>query len=779
MPPTVSPTTPPMMRAAMRAVILGGGPGGLYFAISLKLRNPAHEVVVIERNKPNDTFGWGVVLSEDTLGNLDVNDPVSAKAIRDSFVYWDDVAVHYRNAVMRSGGHGFSGIGRMRLLKILQERARALGVDLRFETEAQNLDAYKDYDLIVGADGVNSRVRAAHADIFKPDIDVRACKYIWLGTRQKFDQAFTFIFEQTTHGWIWAHAYQFDADTATFIVECSEDTWRRAGFDTMQGDEAIHACEKIFAPYLNGNALMSNAKHLRGSAWLNFNRVLCERWSAGNVVLLGDAAATAHFSVGSGSKLALESAIALAGYLDTEPTMEQAFARYEDERRLEVLRLQNAARNSTEWFEDVERYLHLDPVQFNYSLLTRSQRISHENLRERDPDWLAGAEMWFETKATGKVPRVARRPMFVPLRVRGVELKNRVVVSPMAQYRATNGTPDDWHFVHYAERAKGGAGLVFTEMTCVSAEGRITPGCTGMYAGEHEAAWKRIVDFIHAETDAKVALQLGHSGPKGSTQLGWEISDAPLASGNWPVMSASAQPWGAGNQTPRAMTRADMDRVRDEFVHAAEMGHRAGFDWLELHYAHGYLMSAFITPLTNKRADEYGGSLKNSLRFPLEVFRAVRAVWPDSKPISVRISANDWMGAKGVTPQDAVAIAEVLKGEGVDMIDVSAGQTTLEGKPVYGRMFQTPFSDRIRNEAGIATLAVGNIYEPDHVNSILMAGRADLVCLARPHLADPYWTLHAAADAHYQGTIWPKPYWPGRDQLYRIKSRPDVMTGKV
>ena len=767
------------MRAAMRTVILGGGPGGLYFAISLKLRNPAHEVVVIERNKPDDTFGWGVVLSEDTLGNLDANDSVSAAAIRNSFVYWDDVAVHYRGAVMRSGGHGFSGIGRQRLLNVLQARARSLGVDLRFETEAQSLDAYKDYDLIVGADGVNSRVRAAHADVFKPDIDVRACKYIWLGTKQKFDKAFTFIFEETEHGWIWAHAYQFDADTATFIVECSEDTWRKAGFDTMQGDEAIKACEKIFAAYLNGNALMSNAKHLRGSAWLNFNRVLCERWSTGNVVLLGDAAATAHFSVGSGSKLALESAIALANYLDSEATMAGAFKRYEEERRLEVLRMQNSARNSTEWFEDVERYLHLDPVQFNYSLLTRSQRISHENLRERDPDWLAAAEMWFEQKATGAVPKAARPPMFVPLRVRGVELMNRVVVSPMAQYRAVDGVPTDWHFVHYAERAKGGAGLVFTEMTCVSPEGRITPGCTGLYNETQEKAWKRIVDFIHAETDAKVALQLGHAGPKGSTQFGWEEPDAPLKSGNWPIVSASELPWSPDNQTPRALTREDMDLVRDQFVRAADMGHRAGFDWLELHYAHGYLMSAFITPLTNKRTDDYGGSLENRMRFPLEVFHAVRKVWPEGKPISVRISANDWVGDSGVTPQEAVTISQMLREAGVDLIDVSAGQTSLAAKPVYGRMFQTPFSDRIRNEADVATLAVGNIYEPDHVNSILMAGRADLVCLARPHLANPYWTLHAGADAHYQGTSWPKPYWPGRDQLHRLKSRPDVLTGKV
>jgi len=763
----------------MRAAVLGGGPGGLYFAISLKLRDPAHEVVVIERNRPGDTFGWGVVLSDETLANLELNDRESADLIRASFAYWDDIAVHYRGTVVRSGGHGFCGISRQRLLAILQERARALGVELRFETEFADLDQFKDYDLIVGADGVNSRVRAAHADVFKPDIDVRACKYIWLGTRQKFDDAFTFIFEQTPHGWIWAHAYQFDADSATFIVECSEKTWRQAGFDKMTTDETIAACEKIFTQYLNGNALLSNAKHLRGSAWLNFNRVLCERWSSGNVVLLGDAAATAHFSVGSGTKLAMESAIALANDITSEADLASAFRRYEDERRLEVLRLQNAARNSTEWFEDVERYFGLDPVQFNYSLLTRSQRISHENLRARDPEWLAGAEKWFERRATGRAPNAARPPMFVPLKVRGIELTNRVCVSPMAQYRALDGTPNDWHLIHYAERAKGGAGLVFTEMTCVSAQGRISPGCTGLYSDEHERAWKRLVDFVHAETEAKIAIQLGHSGLKGSTQLGWETSDAPLLTDNWEVIGPSQVPWSPDNQTPREMTRADMDRVRDEYVRSAAMAERAGFDWLELHYAHGYLMSSFITPLTNKRSDEYGGSLENRMRFPLEVYRAVRKVWPDDKPISVRISAHDWVGADGVMPQDAVAISRLLAEEGVDLIDVSAGQTTVEAQPVYGRMFQTPFSDRIRNEVGIATLAVGNIYEPDHVNSILMAGRADLVCLGRPHLADPYWTLHAAADLKYQGTTWPKPYLRGRDQLYRLKARAETMSGQV
>jgi anthraniloyl-CoA monooxygenase len=762
------------MEASLRVACLGGGPAGLYFAIAMKLRDARHEIVVVERNRPYDTFGWGVVLSDETLANLKAADPVSAAEIARHFVYWDDIATHYRGAVERSSGHGFCGIGRKRLLNILQDRAQALGVELRFETEIEGIEPYKGYDLIVAADGVNSKVRNELGHVFKPDIDVRRCKYIWLGTHQRFD-AFTFIFEETDKGWIWVHAYQFEPETATFIVECAEATWRNLGFDRMDQEETLAACERIFARHLDGNKLMTNARHLRGSAWLNFNRVLCETWSHENVVLMGDAAATAHFSIGSGSKLALESAIALAEYLHTAPTMAAAFKRYEEDRRTEVLRLQSAARNSTEWFEEIDRYFHLEPVQFNYSLLTRSQRISHENLRQRDRTRLQDAEMWFEEQATGRKPppgpNASRPPMFTPFRLREMHLKNRVVVSPMAQYKAVDGTPTDWHLVHLAERAKGGAGLVVTEMTCVSPDGRITPGCTGMYAPAHEAAWKRIVDFVHAESDARIAIQLGHSGPKGSTQLGWEEMDAPLPTGNWGLMAPSPVSWSPRNQVPREMTHADMDRVCAEYVAAARMAERAGFDMLELHYAHGYLLSAFISPLTNRRRDEYGGPLEGRMRFPLEVYKAVRQAWPAAKPISVRISANDWVGSRGITPADAVEIARLLKQAGVDIIDVSAGQTSIEARPVYGRMFQTPFSDRIRNEAGIATMAVGNITDADHVNSILMAGRADLVCLARPHLADPYWTLHAAARAGYTGATWPRPYLAGRDQLHRLAAR--------
>jgi anthraniloyl-CoA monooxygenase len=760
----------------MKIACLGGGPAGLYFAISMKLRDAAHDVTVFERNRPDDTFGWGVVLSDETLANLAANDPVSAAAIRDNFAYWDDIAVHYRGERIVSTGHGFCGIGRRQLLVLLQERARSLGVNLRFQREIDSAAEFAGtHDLVVASDGLNSKVRNELAAHLRPDIDLRKCKFVWLGTRQKFDDAFTFIFEETEHGWIWAHAYQFDADTATFIVECSEATWDRFGFGTMSSEESIATCERIFERYLGGHHLMSNARHLRGSGWLNFPRVLCEKWSNENIVLMGDAAATAHFSVGSGTKLAMESAISLAGHLEGELSVAAAFAKYEEARRTEVLRLQSAARNSLEWFENVERYLHLDPIQFNYSLLTRSQRISHENLRLRDRAWLESAEGWFQRQA-GSNSQIVRRPMFAPFKLRDMALKNRIVVSPMAQYKAVDGCPADWHLVHYAERAKGGAGLVFIEMTCVSPQGRITPGCTGMYAPEHEAAWKRIVDFVHAETEAKICCQLGHSGAKGSTQLGWEEMDAPLAGGNWPLLAASDVQWSPRNQHPKAMGRDDMDLVCDQFVVAARMADRAGFDMLELHCAHGYLLSSFITPLTNRRTDEYGGSLENRLRYPLEIFAAVRAVWPAGKPISVRISASDWVGTVGIEPSDAVEIARLLREAGVDICDVSAGQTSVGARPVYGRMFQTPFSDRIRNETGMATMAVGNIYEPDHVNSILMAGRADLVCLARPHLADPYWTLHAAARLGDKGEAWPPPYYAGRDQLYRIAEQAEAAT---
>ncbi len=757
----------------MRIACLGGGPAGLYFAIAMKLANPDHQIDLFERNKAGDTFGWGVVFSDQTLGNLRACDPMSAETIIAEFAHWDDIDVRIRGASIRSSGHGFIGIGRKRMLQILQDRARELGVNLNFEHEFEaDLAAYAAYDLVIGADGVNSRLRDRYAEHLGVDIQTRANKFIWLGTTKVFD-AFTFAFEETEHGWVWAHAYRFDDGLSTFIVECSEATWAGLGLEKMDQDATCHWAEALFAKHLDAHPLMSNAKHLNGAmAWLNFRRVLCERWAYDKLILLGDSAHTAHFSIGSGTKLALEDAIKLSAVLNRPGlSREDALQEYQSERTVEVLKLQNSARNSTEWFETLDRYLDFEPIQFAYALLTRSQRISHENLRQRDKTWLESVERWFQTKATGQPLNDVTTPMFAPYTLREMRLANRIVVSPMATYSAKDGVPGDFHLVHYGARAQGGAGLVFTEMTCVAPDARITPGCTGLWNDSQMTTWKRIVDFVHAQSASKMCLQLGHAGPKGSTNIGWEGMDAPLKNGNWPLIAPSDVPWSDSNQIPRAMTRADMDDVCAQFVAATERAIPAGFDMLELHAAHGYLLSAFLTPLHNKRTDAYGGSLENRLRFPLEVFEAMRHVWPIAKPMSVRISATDWMGAEGITPDDAVDIARAFALAGADLIDVSAGQTSRLSKPVYGRMFQTPFADQIRNEARMATMAVGNIYETDHANSILAAGRADLVALARPHLVDPMWTLRAAAAANHRATFVPPPYEAGMVQLARNLAR--------
>ncbi len=758
----------------MNIVCIGGGPAGLYFALLMKKQASSHRVRVVERNKPYDTFGWGVVFSDQTLGNLQAADAETAGEILGAFNHWDDIEVNIRGHQIRSGGHGFCGIGRKRLLNILQQRCEDLGVELVFETDVKDDLQFPEADLIIASDGLNSRLRTQHAETYQPGIDLRKCRFVWLGTHKKFE-AFTFAFEETPHGWFQAHAYQFDADTATFIVEAPEEVWRKAGLDTMEKEDAIAYCEKLFARHLDGNPLLSNAAHLRGSAqWIKFPRVVCRTWTHHNgrapVVLMGDAAHTAHFSVGSGTKLALEDSIELARCIGRTPSdLATALREYEAVRSIEVLKIQNAARNSTEWFENVKRYVHLPPEQFAYSLLTRSQRISHENLRLRDKNYVEFYEDWIASQAGAR--RAAGQqpipPMFTPFRLRGVMLNNRVVVSPMAQYSCIKGLPADYHLVHLGARAMGGAGLVFAEMTCPSPDARITPGCPGLWNTGQRDGWKRIVDFVHGSTQAKIAMQLGHAGPKGSTRVPWEGEDQPLAEGNWPLVSASPQQYLDGISHPsRAMTRADMDRVRDEFVQSTRRADEAGFDWLELHCAHGYLFSSFISPLTNQRTDDYGGSLQNRLRYPLEVFGAMRDAWPSALPMSVRISAHDWVDG-GITPDDAVEIARAFKAAGADLIDVSSGQVSKQQKPVYGRMYQTPFADRIRNEAGIATMAVGAISEADHVNSIIAAGRADLCALARPHLANPAWALQEAAKIGYHDVPWPVQYRSGKNQLER------------
>lgn len=762
----------------MRIVCLGGGPAGLYFSILAKKANPHWDITVVERNRPDSTFGWGVVFSDKTMDGFKGADSETHAAITGSFRHWDDIDVFFRGRKLTSGGHGFCGISRMKLLQILQERASGLGVALQFEKEIIDPDRYaSEFDLVVASDGAASVTRQKYEEVFKPNIQVRKNRFIWLGTRKKLD-AFTFDFRETQWGWFTLHAYRFDDDWSTFIVETPETNWLKAGIDKMSTEESIEFCERLFAERLEGNQLLSNAKHLAGSAvWLRFNRILCERWHHKNIVLIGDAAHTAHFGIGSGTKLAMEDAMALAGVLSNQrENVPAALAQYQSEREIEALKLQSAARNRMEWFEDVERYVHLDPVQFTYSLLTGSQRIGHENLKLRDSAYVQSVEEWF-SKRSGAVHRVP--PMFTPFKVRGLTLKNRVIVSPMAMYMAENGVPSDFHLVHLCSRAMGGAAMVGTEMTCVSPDARITPACAGMWNDEQQCAWKRIVDFVHEHTDAKIALQLGHSGRKGSTRRGWEGIDLPLVSGNWPLISASPLAYMPGvSQVPHEATRDDLERVKADFVGAVQRGIAADFDWLELHCAHGYLLSSFISPLTNRRKDEYGGSLEKRCKYPLEVFRAMRAVWPAAKPMSVRISAHDWVPG-GLTPEDSVHVARLFCEAGADVIDCSSGQVSKVEKPVYGRMFQVPLSDRIRNEIGIPTIAVGNIFDGDHVNTIIASGRADLCAIARPHLANPSWTLHEAAKQGYSEASWPPQYLAGKEQLERNLARAALLAAQV
>ncbi|MDA8453252.1 bifunctional salicylyl-CoA 5-hydroxylase/oxidoreductase [Acidovorax sp. GBBC 3334] len=761
----------------MKIVCIGGGPAGLYFALLMKQQDPGHDITVVERNKPYDTFGWGVVFSDATMDNMRAWDRETAGEIQEAFNHWDDIELRFKGRAIRSGGHGFVGIGRKRLLNILQARCERLGVKLVFDTEVASDEDFPDADLIIASDGVNSRIRTRYAEGFQPDIVTRPNRYIWLGTHKLFD-AFTFDFQRTEHGWFQAHIYKFDDQTTTFIVECPEAVWKAHGLDQADQDQSVAFCERVFAESLQGAPLMANARHLRGSAWLNFQRVVCAQWwlenrAGAHVVLMGDAVHTAHFAIGSGTKLAIEDAIELARqFKQTGGRREDipgVLAAYQELRRIETLRIQNAAWNAMEWFEVCgERYCdQLEPEQFMYSMLTRSQRISHENLRLRDSAWLEGYEHWFAQRAGVEATQGGKPPppMFTPYTVRGVTLKNRIVVSPMAQYSAKDGLVGDYHLVHLGARAMGGAALVFAEMACVSADGRITPGCPGLYRPEHTAAFRRIAEWIHAHTDAKFGIQIGHAGAKASTRIAWEGIDQPLAEGNWPIVSASPQQYLEGvSQVAREMSRADMETIQAQFVHAARAAADAGADWLELHCAHGYLLSSFISPLTNRRTDAYGGSLENRLRYPLEVFAAVRSVWPQDKPLSVRISAHDWVEG-GMTPQDAVEVARAFRAAGADMIDCSSGQVSKREKPVYGRMFQTPFSDRIRQEAEIPTIAVGAISEADHANSILAAGRADLCAIARPHLANPAWTLTEAARIGYKGVHWPPQYRSGKQQL--------------
>jgi anthraniloyl-CoA monooxygenase len=747
-------------------VIVGGGPAGLYLSILLRLTRPEIAVSVHERNASQDAYGFGVVFSDETLDNFEAADPISYQAMTESFRRWGQIKVrHPDGAEIVSGGHGFAAISRRALLETLTERAYQLDVDLHFKKEIESLSELEATGVIVATDGANSMARRELESHLTPSLELARNKYIWFGTAKVFDE-FNFIFEDTPSGMVWAHIYPYSDEGSTFIVEVRPETWSALGFDKTEhevfppgvsDDYALQRCEEIFAPHLDGLGLLGN-----NSRWLQFPTISCDRWHHGNVVLMGDAIHTAHFSVGSGTKLAMEDAIALAGLLLSDLPLAHAFARYEEMRRPEVESLQRAAKASRNWFEGADRYRNLDPEQFVFSMLTRSQRITYDNLRVRDPGYMSQVDAWYAASDHSCPIPVgpAVPPMFHPFQVRGLALANRIVVSPMDQYSADEGVPNEWHLVHLGSRAVGGAGLVMTEMTCVSSEGRISPRCTGLWNGEQADAFGRIVDFVHTHTDSRIGLQIGHSGRKGSTKLMWEGDSEPLDEGNWEIMAPSPIRYRPDSQVPREMNRADMDVVRDQHVASARFGNDAGFDLLELHYAHGYLLSSFLTPLANQRSDQYGGSAENRMRYPLEVFEAVREVWPDEKPISVRISATDWVDG-GFDGDDAVAFAGELKGRGCDLIDVSTGQTTIDADPEYGRLYQTPYSDRIRNEVGIATMTVGAVSSIDDVHNILVAGRADLCLLARPHIVDPYWTLNAAIDLGYAGHSFPNQYLAG------------------
>ena len=758
------------MNRPLKINIIGGGPGGLYFSLLMKIADPRHDITIYERNRADDTFGFGVVFSDETLGNFMGQDQETYRQIREAFAYWDEIEVRYKGDRIRSGGHGFAGMSRQKLLDILQGRCRDVGVKMLFEHDITDISSYRDADLLLGSDGINSLVREAYKESFKPTIDMRLTKFVWLGTTQKFD-AFTFIFKSNEHGWFYNHAYQYGQGigkaASTWILETHEDTWKRAGLDQASEEQTLAYFEELFSEELDGHKLISNK-----SVWRNFPVVSNESWHHENVVLIGDAAHTAQFSIGSGTKIAMEGAIALAQSLGEENSVDRAISAYESKRQMEVARLQRSALVSLQWYEHARRFNAMEPAQYAFNFLTRSKGVTYENLTLRDPDYGAGVNQWFSDLVSKEQgfnlsTNPSPAPMFTPFRIGSMVVPNRVMVSPMCQYSADDGTPNDWHMVHLGGMAVGGAGLVYTEMTNVSREGRITPGCAGMYQDAHVPAWKRIVEFVHANSQAKFCMQLAHAGRKGSTKLPWHGTDEPLDEGNWQILSASPIPFKIGSDTPKEMDRADMDRVRDDFVAAAKRADEAGFDMIELHMAHGYLLSSFISPLSNKRADEYGGSLENRLKFPLELLSAVRAVWPKDKPIACRISATDWVEDGGFTGDDAVVTAKRLYETGADIIDVSAGQTSSDAQPVYGRMFQTHLSEQVRLEAGVPTIAVGNITTPDQVNTIVAAGRADIVALARPHLTDPHFTLQAAAHYGHTEQHWPVQYGAGKAQAER------------
>jgi anthraniloyl-CoA monooxygenase len=744
----------------MKIAVIGGGPGGLYFSILTKKAMPNCQIDVYERNKPDDSFGFGVVFSDETLGEFLKRDMQSYELIRSKFAYWDDIIVARDGQEVSIAGNGFCGCSRKTLLKLLHQRCLEEGVNLHFEQNIDNVSAYQDADIILASDGIASGIRTQYETEFGTNITLKKNRFVWLGSTKPLD-AFTYFFRTTAHGTIVAHTYQYEEGMSTWIFECSDETWQKHGFEVTNEEDTIAKISKLFAAELDGHPLISNKSH-----WRQFPHVTNKNWYHNNIVLLGDAKATAHYSIGSGTKLAMDCAIGLSDAVIANPTnVQAAFEQYNKTRRNTVEMIQYAALVSLDWFENMDRNIQHTFYQFAFGCMTRSKKVTYENLRLRDKSFTDKVLTEFNSRTSNAVETPAA---FTPFKLRDLELSNRIVMAPMGQYCAENGNVTDWHLVHYGSRATGGVGLIITEMTAVSETGRITLGCAGIYTEEQQVKWKSITDFIHKNTQTKIGIQLGHSGRKGAIKKPWEGSNEPIDN-PWELLSASPIAFNSKMAIPREMTLADMDSITFQFVQATKNAEAAGFDMIELQAHHGFLLASFLSPLTNIRKDEFGGSIENRLKFPLSVFQEMRKVFPKNKPMSVRISASDW-AANGISEEDIIYIAKAFKEAGADIINVSTGNTVEYQKPQIGRMWQTPFADAVRNTVHIPTITTGYIQDIDQINTIILNGRADLVALGRPLLADANFVRNAQAYEQFEATDIPKQYKAGSSHLYPLKA---------
>lgn len=747
-----------------KITVIGGGPGGLYFSILTKKAMPNCQIDVYERNKPEDSFGFGVVFSDETLGEFLMRDLPSYELIRSEFAYWDDINIARDGQTVSISGNGFCGCSRKTLLKLLHQRCREEGVNLHFEQNVDDLSQFADSDIIVACDGIGSAIRTQFASEFGTKIELKKNRFVWMGSTKPLD-AFTYFFRTTPFGTIVAHTYQYEQGMSTWIFECSDETWRKFGFEVTNEEDTIQKMAEIFNEELEGHPLISNKSH-----WRQFPHVTNEKWSHNNIVLLGDAKATAHYSIGSGTKLAMDSAIGLSDAVIANPNnVQAAFEQYDKNRRNTVEIIQYAALVSLDWFENMDRHMQHPFYQFAFGCMTRSKKVTFENLQIRDKSFTDKVVNEFFESLNSLLPTpYSKSAAFSTFKLRNLELPNRIVMDPMGQYSAENGLVNDWHFVHYGSRATGGVGLILTEMTAISPTGRITLGCAGIYNENQIVEWKKITDFIHHNTQTKIGIQLGHSGRKGAIKKPWEGQNESINSA-WELLSASPIPFHSNIATPKEMTMDDMNQITTEFVQATKNAEQAGFDMIELQAHHGFLLASFLSPLTNTRTDEFGGSIENRIKFPLRVFTEMRKVFPQHKPMSVRISVSDW-AENGISEEDVIYIANAFKSAGADIINVSSGNTVAHQQPQMGRMWQTPFSDLVRNRVHIPTITAGYIQDIDQINTIILNGRADLVALGRPLLADANFVRTAQAYENVQTNDIPVQYKMGSSHLYPLKA---------